>query len=403
MGCMPRRVPGDRSTLRAQIVASREKATNAEPTRSEAEVRGRDLAIDFVRGLCLVSMTIGHVARTTSTGSGLDTVVHAPLLVSGAAGFIFLSGVSLALADGSRIARGVSLASRTKWMFGRAAFLYAIHLALVAMMLIVIEVRGWPEWLGPRGSSDATILELATFQRNFRFFDILPLYVAFITIAGVALRSRSNRRMVALGVTSTLVYFVSQVRPHLSSIRDINGEGVAWVAGSWQILFFGGLIAGVHWPRMRYLLKNDWHRGATAAGAAALGAIVLIRGFLFSSKISDSRALEEVRQTIELDLVGKPDLRPLRLLVIVGFGVGTYLLASRADNSLAPLFPSVRNLGSRSLLIYVASLVFTVAYAEITPSNPARLIHEVSIFLIVISLVAVSKLPKFGSGGPWSI
>ena len=60
-----------------------------EETKSTSRISG----LDRVRGLCVVSMVIGHFTG----GSVLSKAIHVPLWVDGAMGFVLVSGIVLGI------------------------------------------------------------------------------------------------------------------------------------------------------------------------------------------------------------------------------------------------------------------------------------------------------------------
>lgn len=143
--------------------------------------------IDFWRGAALAVILVNHIP-----GNVLGAITPRNFGFSDAAeGFVFLSGVSIALAYGDKFRR--SIADATAALSGRALRLYGVHLSLTAAALalygLATYVSPW-DFLGSESSraipfADPAkgVIAILTLSHQVAYFNILPLYIALIALA----------------------------------------------------------------------------------------------------------------------------------------------------------------------------------------------------------------------------
>lgn len=154
----------------------------------ETRVQGKRVeGIDFWRGAALAVILVNHIP-----GNVLGAITPRNFGFSDAAeGFVFLSGVSIALAYGEKFRR--SVVGATAALSGRALRLYGVHLALTAAALglygFATYVSSW-DFLGAE-SSRATpfadpargVVAILALSHQVAYFNILPLYIVLIALA----------------------------------------------------------------------------------------------------------------------------------------------------------------------------------------------------------------------------
>ncbi len=371
-------------------------------------MQGRDRAIDIIRGLCLISMAAGHVSGTVTGASILNQILHLPLYVDGAAGFVFLSGVSVALADRGRIQRGASRAERASWLIQRTAFLYAVHIALTIAVGVGIRQASEaasvppPNWVAPLDVSLGGLVEVLTFGHLVQFADVLPLYVVFLFFTTLVVRFDSPRMRSAIPVISVAVYGISLVRPEWSALHNSEGD-IVWVLGTWQILFVAGLAAGSRWDELRVQLAGPWRRNAVVLGVAAAVATLSVR---VSFAVSDSlgRPHDEAwRQTIQDDILTKWLLPPHRVALAVALGTGLYLVVHWALGRWSRWLDPLAEMGSRSLRVYLVSCLAVVPAWILAGPVAGPVERELAVLAVIAICLATAPPRTRFKGSPWSI
>lgn len=154
----------------------------------ETRVQGKRVeGIDFWRGAALAVILVNHIP-----GNVLGAITPRNFGFSDAAeGFVFLSGVSIALAYGDKFRR--SVVDATAALSGRVLRLYGVHLALTATALalygVATYVTPW-DFLGSESSRAAPfadpakgVISILALSHQIAYFNILPLYIALIALA----------------------------------------------------------------------------------------------------------------------------------------------------------------------------------------------------------------------------
>jgi hypothetical protein len=299
--------------------------------------------IDFWRGLVLCTIFINHVP-----GNVIEAVTHRNFGVSDSAeAFVFLSGLSLALAYGHRLSPG----ERTGVLLAvlrRVLKLYGVHVAL-SFSAIAIFSAGALFWRDPsllKGLglqlyvTDAwtCLLGILSLGHQLGYFNILPLYLVLILAVPVQLWL-ARIDMALMLVVSALVYLAA--RSFGWNLPHWPGKG-GWFLNplTWQFVMAIGVAAGLTMRR----------RGAIPIHPAlvAVAAAVVVMGFLISPSGPGS-----VRNWIgvhgHLD-VNKSALGLTRLTHFLALAYVIYASGLTRLCRLMPVFPPLATIGRNGLL-----------------------------------------------------
>ncbi len=214
---------------------------------------GRNVTIDFFRGLALLIIFVNHVP-------GNELLLFTPSrfgLSDAAEIFVFLSGYVAAVAYGGTFVRGGFVLGTVR-VFHRCWQIYAAHLALFGLLALVcvlgnalLDTRDYIDHLNIRYFFDHTeeaLLNLIALRYVPNYFDILPMYL--VVMSGIpAIWALSRIRPgVALGVSFGIYLamwwadLALPADPHSSRPWFFNPFG-------WQFLFFIGFAFGAGWVR----------------------------------------------------------------------------------------------------------------------------------------------------------
>ncbi|MEZ5375935.1 MAG: OpgC domain-containing protein [Acidimicrobiales bacterium] len=349
---------------------------------------GRDPAIDRLRGLCLVSMTFGHLTVSGRGSSVVNRVLHAPGWVSGAAGFVFLSGVSVGLLWRSKGGFGPAV---KQWTIMRAIVLAMVHL------LLNIGVIAWSEvvhdtWWVP--AIRPSLADLALGAWMIPFGDVLPMYVVFL-LAAVVLGPWVGRwsRLVLAG--SAAVYLLGLALPSFGPMRT-PGD-VRWDLFTWQLIFVAGLVGGTQWPTVRRTIE-DRRALVIAAGLASLGAIVVLHTVFALAERGASWSRPGWRETFESAWLDKVSMQPGRLLLVFTLGPFVYWVCTRR----LPFDQWLQRAGSRSLRVYTLSTLACLVppLAGALPTTPIG--NDTLVAVLTIATLASAVPATRWRGRPWS-
>ncbi|MCL5283473.1 MAG: OpgC domain-containing protein [Armatimonadetes bacterium] len=331
----------------------------------------RNLAIDVLRGYCIVMMVTSHLA----TDSLLNNAVHFLRYISGAEGFVFLSGVALGLAHQRRVVRhGLVEAYRLIWR--RASIIWLVHVATVFIAIGIDQTIhryhaipslsgvGWP-WLI---WSTLTL----SFQPG-EMLNILPLYVFLLLGAPLVLEFIRRRWTIPLLIASASVFLYTQWHPAFGTWNDPLTGRQAFPAVTWQALFIPGMVIGsnrvalhrwVNGPKRRIIL---WGVGLLA-GLTAL--VILVPTPLFT--IND-------HMRWDLFIFQRHPLRFGRIIYFYIEIAAFYFAAQAWINGRLPRLPVqfLSTLGRNSLYSFLIHLVIAMVLAALFASYQTGLMGDI--------------------------
>lgn len=217
---------------------------------------GRDLRIDFLRGLIMVYVILVHFEYF----SALSMFAWDRLgIVSSAEGFVFLSGTVVGMVYKKRLEKsGLKSASILLWK--RAFTLYRVNIymilsiSLLSLIPIVnlFEVTHWTNpWskesfplFPPEGASVVTYLWQALLLRiSPHQYQIIGLYVVLLAAAPAALYLLARGKVGILLIISWSLYL-------LNHFLHLKITGARYEMGfptlTWQLIFFHGMAIGYY-------------------------------------------------------------------------------------------------------------------------------------------------------------
>lgn len=317
----------------------------------------RDLRVDFLRGIALLTIFIDHVpynrwAAITQQNFGFSDAAET---------FVALAGFSAVLAYG-RYLDNTPPTEGLRRIASRIGTIYTYHigtLLLVAAILLLIT----------RLSGDTQLLELMQFERLLSgdpaavagaallvvqptFFDILPLYVVLLALFPalyLVLRQSIPLGLALSAVPWALVQFVPVNLPTLS------GDGWHFNPFAWQFLMALGMAAA---------LKMKRNELQPSAILIALSVLVLVVSLVLRAPWT-RWPLHWGTAPIPLepygDLMLKSTLGPARLLHFVAFG---YLLLALMPARTAWLKTgiglTIADAGRNSLEVFCLGVILSV-------------------------------------------
>lgn len=209
---------------------------------------GRDLRVDFFRGLALATIFVNHVP-----GNFFEQITHRNFGFSDATEvFVFLAGFAAALAY-FPLMRGKSLLYVWAKAWRRAFDLYAAHLLAVALGIAILAGAAihlsdtrFLQWIGLAGLFENTpesLLGIATLGFQPGYFNVLPMYIGLLLLLPLLLVLRARLGLGALLAFSFGLYLLTQL--FAWNLPTWPGQG-GWYFNplAWQLLFALGLAVG---------------------------------------------------------------------------------------------------------------------------------------------------------------
>jgi len=364
-------------------------ATLAKPQASalpELKEPGRDLRIDVCRGIALWCIFLNHIPN--NIGSWLTLRNYG--FSDSAEVFMFVSGVTCALAYGKAHARGgwTGVLGRTLW---RSWDIYAAFLLLTLACAVVVYLAGGGRLADETNTRilledpGATLAHAAILQYRPVNTDVLPLFVVFHLLFAPLLWLLLRVPNVALGA-SLLLY---------ASVHFFGWTVPAWPNNAWffnplawQLLVVLGawcITEGRRfWPRM--------------SSRAALVLAVLYLAFSLTIALGWSIKPPEVLVPQTLAklpyLAGKSDLDPLRLLHFIALAILAVWLVPRNWRGLTtPVMRGAIRCGENSLAIYCLGVLLALAshIALVNVSDGFSMQMALSLIGILV-MIAVATL-----------
>jgi hypothetical protein len=229
-------------------------------------------AIDFWRGVVLAIIFINHIP-----GNVLSAFTPRNFGFSDASeAFVFISGLSVALAYGKRFKRGDALSASLP-LIRRAFRLYFVHLALTAAALLLFglatSVTGQDSLLTEYDCASEFVdpvrgmFGILTLSKQISYFNILPLYVVLLVLAPPLFLIGVKDKWLMLFISAALYVLGRWLEP---SFRPAPDQATWYFnPGAWQLMFTMGIFAGLLPLEKGVWVRRSVHRLAVAFSVAA--------------------------------------------------------------------------------------------------------------------------------------
>jgi len=330
--------------------------------------------IDFWRGFALLMIFIDHVPENifqhvTQQNFGFSDAAEL---------FVFLSGVSVALAYGTRFFDGETVGA-VRALLRRAFTIYWVQI-LISLLIIAIFVGAAALWHEEDLLEDAdtvvsnplqTTAAILALLHQLENANILPLYIVLLLVTPLllALARRDDRLMLA---ASAGIYLAARAFSLNLSTWPIEGT---WFFNpiTWQLIFAIGIVAG---RRLKSggIAYDAWLFAACLA-IVAIAAVVRTDAFGFASGL-----WQNVRDVLDS---GKTDLGFARLIhflalvyVVYHSGLTGLLRRTRA-------FLPLCLIGRYGLPVFATGTVLS-AMGEVVETHSEALSHQMAFGIAIV-------------------
>lgn len=207
----------------------------------------RYLQLDFLRGLCLLIMTIDHFGNLS--------LVEILGFISAAEGFVFISGIVSGIVYYRRLQKESLKALRLS-AFKRGFQLYRYHVVCLVALIIVLLVNvpvyenfyQYKVGLFSENILLASLLNIIFLYKTYHL-DILPMYVIFLLMLPLALKytdSKTGGYLLVLSFTLWVINLFGATSLLYGGLNHfIPAQPGNFQLLGWQFLFFGGFALGV--------------------------------------------------------------------------------------------------------------------------------------------------------------
>ena len=342
---------------------------------------GRDLAIDVMRGLCIISMTTAHLAA----GSWPWHVAHAAIYIDGAVGFVLLSGLVVGITQRRRT-DAAGLAEGERKLLRRTVLIYCAHIALCVFAFLVVTAdptrldpthsgpyAGIQELGGPLPAAIATL----TLQVNPHYTSILSLYVVLLLLAMAVVAALTHRLTPLVVAGSLALYGAGYWWPLAFTFPAQPGVPGAVNWATWQLLFVGALLVGWHWrsATVRWALHSRLPWGC------ALGLVATAAGIGWLTRLGGA----DPWKAVVAEVFTEGTLAPATILLAFAAALVGYPICRALVRIAAPLASPIARIGQHSLDCYLILSVAVILLPSLYRYNPAGLIGVgVTIDLLVV-------------------
>lgn len=315
-------------------------------------------SIDFWRGFILVSIFVNHIP-----GNSFEILTHKNIGFSDATeAFVFLSGISVALAYGRRFMGG-DILKPARLIGRRVLTIYGVQLLLSLLAIALFFSAAFlfdDDGLLAEHGRDVVLtqpvhalLAIAGLSHQLGYFNILPLYVVLLlaTPAFLAIARRSGLAMVAV---SAMVYALARIFTINLPTWPVEGD---WFFNpfAWQFLYCIGLFLGLNirsgtFPISRFLMM--------------MSALLVVLAALVTTGLMGARP-ELWDAASEVFDLGKTELGLARLLHFLALTYLLYGLGVARLMAALPVYKPLCLIGSHSLPVFATGSVLS-ALGQIT-------------------------------------
>ena len=237
----------------------------------------RDLRLDLLRGFAVFAMVVDHIGGA----SWLSVITGGNrFFVSAAEGFVFISGVIVAVVYGER-ARREGLRATTTRLLNRSWTLYALAVWLALTTALLAALFGLPRGVTLAQDPARFVIEVVTLRRTFYLVDVMLFYALAMLVAPVALWALARGRWRLLALASVGLWGAYQLWPGALQLPWRIIDNPVFNFAAWQILFFGGMLVG-HARTVAGRLRpsrrppSRWREAALPLLAVALGGLIYL-------------------------------------------------------------------------------------------------------------------------------
>lgn len=336
-------------------------------------------SIDFWRGIVLLSIFINHIP-----GNVFEYLTHKNIGLSDAAeAFVFLSGVSVALAYGRRFLTGEP-GTPTRALGRRALTIYGVQVALslVAVALFVAAAIVFDdEGLLAEHGRDIVVadpvralLAIVGLSHQLGYFNILPLYIVLL-LATPAILALARINSFLMLLVSALVYVGARTVGLNLPTWPVEGE---WFFNpfAWQFLFCIGLFIGLNLRDV--MMTRDNLLFAVCLVILAASFFVVTNGFHLVPGLWDG-----MREALD---VSKTNLGLARLLHFLALAyVASHLGLSKVF-ARTPVYAPLCLIGRHSLPVFAAGSLLSALGQIIQHVHPPAFLDEAALVGVGIVL-----------------
>jgi hypothetical protein len=358
---------------------------------------GRDLRVDFVRGLALWFIFIDHTPGNVLGSLTLRNVAF----MDATEAFVLLAGYASGLAFGRLLEREGWLSAAAR-VVGRVFTLYVAHIFLLVLFTAqvgfsaaALDQAAYLDELALdpfRDDPYRALLEALLLRYQPHFLDILPLYIVLLALFALALPLL--RRPLALLGCAVALYLVA--RWFGLSLPAWRRPGWFFNPFAWQLLFAVGVVmarADPAWLARRF----PWHRGLAVLAVIALVATAVALNLVWHGP---ARGWEPPGLLAAgIASVDKTGLHPARLAtILVAIWLVAHLLPAKAAFLSGRWAAPFVLMGQQSLAVFCAGIAFSFLGRIALESSAGPAMQALTNLVGLAALVMVGAITAWYAG-----
>lgn len=356
---------------------------------------GRDVRIDFFRGVALVMIFINHIP-----GNPMSLFTQRSWGFSDSAEvFVLLAGIASALAYSRFFDRG-AIGAGILAIFSRIWVLYGMHLLLflvvAAMCILAAERLGDTTYMEALGfdvflqAPASFIIDTLTLSFLPGYLDILPLYIVLLGSLPVLMLLSRQHWALPLGF-SVVLYIAAQLLP-LNFANSRTAHVWFFNPAAWQLIFVIGFTIG-----RRIATRAGFPIPVPARHALSVLAVgVTVTTFMLEAPWRQIPGFENafLVNPASLSAINKTNFHPVRLMdILAKFWLVATFVSPAARWLQGPAARRVIQMGQHSLEVFSLSIVLSVGGGIIATANGFAPLLVAAINLSgIIAMVALGAL-----------
>ncbi|MGE0878022.1 MAG: OpgC domain-containing protein [Acidimicrobiia bacterium] len=354
-------------------------ATAAKSVGVAAKRARRDTTIDLMRGGCILSMLVSHVAEETRAFQ----LTHPLKFVDGAFGFVLFSGLVLGIVHRRLINRTGSIQQSRQKLTKRVGVLYFTHLITLGAALTMRAASGRPSHLPTftdLGGFWRAMFDILTLKIQPENYDILAMYI-FLLAGAIGVFALLKRGQVWIVAVASLALYVASQLVHQGIQRASYAWhifGAPWNLGAWQALFVLGLVVGWYWETEIKALPATTKKAIVGVGIALTAALVVLAA---------TKPLYDNGLGLGFD---KQHGGPVVFALAIGFFLTAYVALNAMH--LPERFTAVFEMVGRHSLGCVVCILVGDAFFEMLKFDQSVAKKYAATVVVLVAMLIVSKL-----------
>ena len=355
---------------------------------------GRDLRLDFFRGLSLFFIFLDHIPNNVLSYGTVQVIAFS----DAAEVFIFISGYTAALVYGQLLLRRGTLVATVQiyyrvWqLYVAHIFIFMVYTAEVSYATLQLQTQSYSEELRLNNflqEPHRAIIKTLLLQYQPEFLDILPLYIVLLAFFPIVLLLQ-RRRPFAPVILSFAIYLLTMYLGWEPKTYPDN-EGWFFNPFAWQFLFIVGATAGTAQSAAQPSLPH-WPWIPRAAIAVTIVVAVIKLSWVAHDLWEGIPALfPDQLQELAND---KSDLSPVRLVSFFALALTVVHFMGRDSAILRhPLSKLAIVCGQHSLHAFCLGILLSVLGRFIVTSISSSLLTQLAVDVVGLALmIALAQL-----------